>query len=439
MHSNSYFSSKINSENKLKKLSKFPHRICKTIFSFSVLIFFIAVITACSSSKRFTSDEKTNTNDKVFANELNSIRILLDEKPAALYLTIQNKVYLFNEKRKIAEVNSGNTIECYGNPETVSVKIGRQNYIGKYFQIVAADGNSVKYNGQSYKGSLRILSTGSSVTLVNFIDLENYLKGVIAKEMPLGNGKDNFEALKAFTICARTYAAAKMYEGSPLYDILPDTRDQVYGGETAEETISNRAVEETSGIVLYFDGKPAKVYYHSTCGGETENVENVFPKPPQSYLVATEDGSDPYCKISPRYKWEEVYSGREIVQKLYDSNVISNTDCSLEDIRIVEQFPSGRVKDLEIDLSTGSGDKEIHLYGNEIRFKIRTPDKNRLLWSTLFKLKKSGDKIIFEGKGYGHGVGLCQWGTIGRSRAGQNYREILTHYFPGTELRKLND
>lgn len=398
---------------------------------------FILVFYACSSSKRFTSDEATygKKND----NDLNSIRILLDEKPAALFLTIQNKVFLFNEKRKIAEVNNGNTIECYGNPETVSVKVGRQNYIGKYFQIVAADGNSVKYNGKSYKGNIRIVSTGNSVELINFVDLENYLKGVIAKEMPLGNGDDNFEGLKAFTICARTYAAAKMYEGSALYDIFPDTRDQVYGGESAEETISNKAVEETAGMILFSDGKPAKIYYHSTCGGETENVENVFPKPRQSYLVATEDGSDPFCKISPRFKWEEVYTEKDIIQRLYDSNVIPATTYTLDDIRIVEKYNSGRVKNLEIDLSSGSGSKEIHLYGNEIRFKLRTPGKNLVLWSTLFDIKKSGGKIIFNGKGYGHGVGLCQWGTIGRSRAGQNYTQILNHYFPGTSLGKLND
>lgn len=427
---NSQLSSKIIQINKSPEVKKV---IC---YSF-VLLIFLLVLNSCSSSKRFTSNEENPT--RKIDTEINSIRILLDENSAALHITIQNKVYLFNEKRKIAEVNSGNTIECFGNPETVSVKIGRQNYIGKYFQIVAANGNSVKYNGKSYKGNLRIVSTGNSVALVNFIDIENYLKGVVAKEMPLGNGNDNFEGLKAFTICARTYAAAKMYEGSSLYDIFPDTRDQVYGGELAEETISNKAVEETSGMILVYDGRPAKVYYHSTCGGETENVENVFPKPPQPYLVATDDGDDPFCKISPRFKWEETYSSAEIVQRLYDSNVIQSTKYALDDIRIVEKFNSGRVKDLEIDLNSGSGDKEIHLYGNEIRFKLRTPGKNLVLWSTLFEIRKSGDRIVFSGRGYGHGVGMCQWGTIGRSRAGQSYTQILNHYFPGTTLSRLND
>ena len=364
---------------------------------------------------------------------------MLDEKPAAIYATIQNKVYLFNEKRKIAEVNNGNTIECYCNPETVSIKIGRQNFIGRYFQIVAADGNAVKYNGKSYKGSLRIVSTGKSVLLLNFVDLENYLKGVIAKEMPLGSGNENYEALKAFAICARTYAAARMYEGNPLYDIFPDVRDQVYGGEDAERTISNKAVDETSGMILTYNGEPAKVYYHSTCGGETENVENVFPKPAVPYLVSVEDGSGPYCSISPRYKWVEEYTDEDIIQELYESNLIPNTNYKLDDMEIAEKFNSGRVKDLKIILRSNDGSKEIHLYGNEIRSKLRTPAKNLMLWSTLFEINESGNKIIINGKGYGHGVGFCQWGAIGRSQAGQSYTEILDHYFPGTTLGKVND
>ena len=434
----SYFSSKITTKNNTKKISQLFLYADKLFFPFFLLVSVVVFIGACSSSKRFTSNEGSNANGE-FKSDLNSIRILLDEKPAAIYVTVQNKVYLFNEKRKIAEVNKGNTIECYSNPETVSIKIGRQNFIGRYFQIVAANGNSVKYNGQGYKGSLRIVSTGKSILLLNFVDLENYLKGVISKEMPLGIGNENFEALKAFAICARTYAVAKMYEGNLIYDIFPDTRDQVYGGEYAEETISNKAVEETTGMILTFNGEPAKVYYHSTCGGETENVENVFPKPPVPYLVSVKDGSDPYCKISPRYRWQEVYSDNDIIRDLYEANVISNKNYKLDNIKIADKFNSGRVKDLKIVLSSRDGSKEIHLYGNEIRSKLRTPEKNRMLWSTLIEIKESGNKIIIEGKGYGHGVGFCQWGAIGRSKAGQNYTEILNHYFPGTTLGNMND
>ena len=222
------------------------------LFSTSILLI------NCAGSERFTSDEKDYEEDYKF--EFNSVRVLLDEKPNTLNISLSNKVYLLNEENKIAEINKGNNIQFYANSHKLNAKVGIKNFKGKYFQLVPADGELIKLSGKTYKGILRIAAFGNFVDIINFINLEDYVKGVIAKELPLGNGNENYEALKAFAICVRSYALKKMKEGNGLFDIFPDTRDQVYGGQSAEELISNKAVDETEGIILVYDGKPATIY-----------------------------------------------------------------------------------------------------------------------------------------------------------------------------------
>jgi stage II sporulation protein D len=406
------------------------------LFSTSILLI------NCGGSKRFTSDEKDYEEEykSEFNSEINSVRVLLDEKPNTLNITVSNNVYLLNEENKIAEINKGNNIQFYANSHKLNAKVGRKNFTGKYFQLVPAEGELIKLNGKTYKGILRIAAFGNFVDIVNFINLEDYVKGVIAKEMPLGNGNENYDALKAFAICVRTYALKKMNEGNGLFDIFPDTRDQVYGGQSAEELISNKAVDETEGVILVYDNEPATIYYHSTCGGMSESVENVFSKSHLPYLTSVKEGGEPYCNISPRFEWKEEFTESQFIKQLYNAKLINDKNYSIDDIRIESRFESGRVNDLEIILDGGSGSKEIHLYGNEIRSKIKTPERNLSLWSTMFNIKVMGNgNINFNGKGFGHGVGLCQWGAIGQSRSGIDYKNILEHYYPGTVLGRIND
>jgi stage II sporulation protein D len=171
-----------------------------------------------------------------------------------------------------------------------------------------------------------------------------------------------------------------------------------------------------------------------------ESVANVFSHSHLPYLTSVKDGEEPYCNISPRFEWEEVYTESQFINQLYNAKLIDNKNYSLEDIRIESRFKSGRINDLEIILDGRNGSKKIHLYGNEIRSKIRTPEKNFSLWSTLLNITLSADgSFIFNGKGFGHGVGLCQWGAIGQSRLGIDYKNILEHYYPGTVLGRIDD
>lgn len=432
----SFFKSLFNSH--LKSTNYFFN---KRVVVYSLIIL-SSILLNCSSSKRFTSNEDYNyiPNDENIESEINTIRILLDERPAELTLKIGSNVHLYSEQENLMQVDGGDILHFYLDSDRLILRLGGRTFSGKYFQLIPVSGNLVECNNKSYKGNLRIVDFGNFIDLINFVDLENYLKGVIAKEMPLGKGEEHLEALKAFAICARTYALVKMNKGKSLFDIFSDTRDQVYEGKFAESTISNKAVDETEGMILTYHSQPAIVYYHSTCGGENENVENVFPQSPLPYLISIKDGIQPYCSISPRFEWEETYSEDQFIEKLYNAKLISNKNYSIEDIQIVSTFSSGRVEDLKIVLSGSDGEKEIHLYGNEIRSKIRSTKKNQMLWSTMFTVERtSNGNIVLEGKGFGHGVGLCQWGAIGQSKQGIDFKTILEHYFPGTTLGKIND
>jgi stage II sporulation protein D len=266
------------------------------------------------------------------------------------------------------------------------------------------------------------------------------VKGVLAREMPTGKGTENLEALKALAVCVRTYAIQKMKDGKVYFDIYADTRDQVYGGVDDESPITNEATDETQNLILKYDGNPAIIFYHSTCGGCTESAENVFTKEPIPYLITVKDGDEPNCVISPRFNWEEKYSRELIVDRLKNYSLIENKNYTLEDISVMSRFNSGRVKELEINLIDDSGAEHLLvLRGNEIRSIIRNADGKSILWSNMFDVSTYSNYIILTGKGFGHGVGLCQWGAISLSKKGWSYDEILSHYYPGANTERVND
>jgi stage II sporulation protein D len=263
----------------------------------------------------------------------------------------------------------------------------------------------------------------------------------MTKEMPIGKGKENYAALKAFSICIRTYASNKINENKEFFDIYSDTRDQVYGGVEGETEYTNGIVDETKGQLLVYEDQPAIIFYHSTCGGFTENVENVFTKKNIPYLKGVEDDNDAYCKISPRYEWIEKYSESIFIARLYKSKLIESKKYKLSDVKIKSRFNSGRVNELDIIVNNGEEiQKTIFLLSNQIRSIIRSSDDKSILKSTLFNINLDNENnVVITGKGKGHGVGLCQWGAIGQSKKGKDYKEILNHYFPGTNIKSIYD
>ncbi len=345
-----------------------------------------------------------------------------------------------NKPINIQVANTETNGDAYFDGETffVSSKI--------VFQAVNSN-QYFKYSNNLYPGSIQLSISGNKISIINKVNLETYLKGVVLREMG-SLGKLEFEALKAQAIAARTYGLAKINkakENYNLYDVRADVMDQVYSGivRNSNKWI-NLAVAETKGEVIVFDNELIDCYYHSTCGGRTESGENIFALQNTPYLkgVADNFGNGDFCSESPNYRWTESFSLSDIFASLKSVIQVENNpkfSDKLKTVEISNRFPSGRVKDLTVFFS-GEG-RSININSNLIRNVLRT-NNNQILRSNLFKIKKAGNgesknEINLIGAGNGHGVGMCQWGAIGMAKSGYVYGQILRHYYRGTKINKV--
>jgi stage II sporulation protein D len=303
----------------------------------------------------------------------------------------------------------------------------------------------VTFGGKRYRGELVISRTDSGRLVVNTLSMDDYLRGVVPLE--IGNRTAaEFAAVEAQAVAARTYAYKNLHP-SRAFDMYATVQDQVYGGVDAEKPQSDSAIATTSDVLVLYNGQPITTPYHSTCGGSTAAVTEVwYNQPDEPYLRPVSDripGTDHYyCDPSPRFSWTQDFDGvalRAVMEKYLSvyTNAPKDGLGRITDIREAGRTPSGRVAALIVETERGS----YTLRGNDVRFVLRTPTGTTLN-STFFTFteQKSGDEVsslVINGRGYGHGIGMCQWGAIGRARAGQNYRTILETYYPGTTIGRI--
>lgn len=284
------------------------------------------------------------------------------------------------------------------------------------------------YRWTAYRGTLEIDGEGNTV---NTLDLEEYLAGVVPSEVPAVFPQ---ESLKAMAVVARTYAASHLsrHQG---FDVCDSYHCQVYGGVGQEAPSTTRAVSQTTGQTLTFDGRPVNALFHAVCGGKTAAASEAWPGGAGApYLCSRDD--EGYCAHSGRYHWELKYSREELAETLRRSLQKMEGQrfeglSELTALRIEERSQSGRVARLRVESPEGTCTVE----GDSIRWlfsggRISTSG----LQSTLFDLEETADGFVIKGGGWGHGVGMCQQGASGRARAGQNYQEILEYYYPRTSL-----
>jgi stage II sporulation protein D len=301
-------------------------------------------------------------------------------------------------------------------------------------------------NGRRYRGRINVSASRGGLTVVNRVSVESYVAGVVGPEIG-PRRSDELAAVLAQAIVSRSFAIRNRGRWETFgFDAYADTRDQVYLGIAVETAQVWDAVRKTAGQVLQYNGAVIDAYFHSTCGFSTAGVEEAFATTrTRPYLRPVSDdrgGGHYYCDISPRFRWREEWDGSKL-RAILSRTLPTVTPLSgdgmqrITDVTVGRTTRSGRVGELRIVFERG----DVRIPGSDVRAVLR-PEADRLLSSAAFQLtvtKANGDvtRLVAAGAGSGHAVGMCQWGAIGRARAGQDYRAILTTYFPGTKIEKI--
>ena len=347
-----------------------------------------------------------------------SIRVLVLEGAAEMRVSSSSSLEIRNP-------NGGALLQTINTPQEARVRFDRNVFSvnGKAWPVTElvlspASGGTVRVNGATYRGSLRLIVTGQGrLNAVNLVGIEEYLYGVVPKEMPPSWPE---EALKAQAVVSRTFARYQMEANAARgYDISATTASQVYGGVTTEVERTRRAVDATRGQILTFTGKPALTYFHANSGGMTEDARHVW-RVAIPYLQSIPDD---YSARAPGAAWTSFLSFDQIRDAMNRNGIKTG---QISDLEAASQSPSGRAIKLKITHSAGI----TVLGGNQ----FRTITDPAVIKSTLFKTERSSQGIRFEGRGSGHGVGLSQWGARMMAEGGSPYREILLHYYKGLEL-----
>ncbi len=270
--------------------------------------------------------------------------------------------------------------------------------------------NELHLTLRSYKDKLEILA-------VLPVDVEAYVRGVLGHEM---SPSWPIEALKAQAVVTRTFAIRQKYERETWpYHMESSILDQVYGGTSKINSRIEDAQSATYGEVLTYDHELALSVFHSTCGGTTENVEDVWVEA-LPYLRSRTCG---YCEESPKHRWEVSFSKKGLGSLLGVRGPISKT-------RIKSRTDAGTARKIELRSAKSS----TSLSAAHLRKKLgyQTMPSPR-----IDAIRSSLNKVHIRGRGFGHGLGLCQWGAKGLAEANKTYHEILDHYYTGTRTQRL--
>ncbi len=286
------------------------------------------------------------------------------------------------------------------------------------FRVV---GDRIRWNGRDYGGFIELIRNGDGVAIVNEVALEDYVAGVLRAE---AGERWPAEALRAQAIAARTYGAYHRILGaSKPYHLVASIAHQQYAGRVGSSSPVWAAASETAGQVLLWEGELFPAFYHTESGGFTEDPRAVFAARNMPALKAVR------CEFSigsPHFYWTLDLKLSDLTEALRRHEVPVGTVTALE---VVERTPSLRATWVMVQGNRG----RVRLRGNDLRRMVGYD----VLKSTLFAVAVHGDTAQFAGRGYGHGVGLCQWGAKGMAEQGYVARQILEFYYPGTTLGLL--
>ncbi|HPF62944.1 MAG TPA: SpoIID/LytB domain-containing protein [Gemmatimonadales bacterium] len=342
-------------------------------------------------------------------------------------------------------IGAGDDVRVGAQGNGVVLDPGGRELRRRVFTVTPGQDEGLVYlDGRPYRGAIEVSRGADGVRVVNIVGLEEYLVAVVGAELGHRPASEA-AAARAQAVVARTYALRNMgrWEADG-FDLLAGVASQVYRGADDEDPVARAAVEATAGEVLLYGGDLIDAFYSSTCGGSSEAGRDVFVDGDRPYLQARPDVDGEgraWCAISPRFRWTTSWSAAELAailrRTLAAERLATAVAADLREMRVLDRTASGRIATLELRGARGA----TVVRGSAIRRALQPPEGG-LLGSSDFtvRLDRRGgriERVVAEGRGFGHGVGLCQWGAIGRARAGQDHLTILMSYFPGTDLQRI--
>ena len=365
-----------------------------------------------------TCDLLLVTGGSVLASEY--IRVAIAQDAASLRLKTAGACEVVDSKSNkvlYRAKNLNTTVTVYKG----GISIGNSACHSANIIIKVGNNSEITIDDRKFRGNIELLRQPNlRLLVINLIELEDYVQGILYHEV---SHYWPVEALKAQGIACRSYA---LYQKEQMvgkdYDLTSDTASQVYGGKTSERYRINKAVEETKGQILKYKGKILPAFFHATCGGHTEDgatLWNVNIEPLKGVVCN-------YCQGSPHYNWHYVISLGELKEKLGEGGYKVS---DIKNITILDRNASGRIGNIKITCPS----KDLKIAAKDFR-NIVGPNFIR---STNFDVAIFAEDVVFEGLGWGHGVGLCQWGAYFMAKQGFSYQDILKAYYPGSEISSL--
>lgn len=363
------------------------------------------------------------------------IRVCLTDNPidGSIVITtaLETNVHAVGEEKSQHKVPAKADLRI--DRQKGSWSIAGKKLTGDAIELHPAASPGLWVDNRFYRGVLRLVPFDNRrFWIVNVLPLEHYLCSVIDGEIP---GAFHNEARKAQAVAARTYALRRGEQNAGKeFDVYASpTRDQNYHGYqyrdskgralAGESAKSRLAVRETAGQVLLRDGKLARTYYSACCGGVTSAGTTTFPD--ATDMLSVECG---HCQDCPRYRWSTIVAKSELSTAVRKA-VGKNAPRMFEAETVEVTHPDDRTRLPEL-VAKDKADKSLSIDTRSFRSALPRTD----LFSVWFSIRPDGEHWRLDGKGHGHGVGLCQWGTDGFAKEGKAFDEILRHYYPGAEV-----
>lgn len=346
------------------------------------------------------------------------VRVLLADNQKSAHIQHSGRVYIYTQDvSKKYKISSEGTV-------SVSVRKTGQVQVGSLIAdqpivLEPDNGTLLTWNNNVYAGKIFIVPANYTFLIVEHADLENYLYGVLPYEMsyswPL-------EALKAQAVAARTFTLKTLENKKNKYfDLYSDVRSQMYKGGGKQYDSVRKAVDGTRAQVLTYNGQLFYTYYHGNCGGGTDDVRSWTPT--ATSIPPLSGASCAYDSHSKTHSWAMDIPAAKVMEYAKKAG-ISGT---LKSVKVASKTHTGRATQLTIQ--TSKGRKNVSCP----KFRLATGLRSCKITHTSMK----SQKVHFEGKGYGHGIGMCQDGANGMAKAGKNYQQILKNYYPGAKITPL--